>query len=249
MLSLLVTSRRTRAVRRSPCSDRNVRTARGLRFASSRSAHDIALTTISSRSPSRRVHTARVRAASPVADVAPRDFAFSGTVATSAARRHHLSGEEAKRAISLSEIRPVRHATPATKQPKQSTSLQVVMPAANRLISEALAAPNARGAPRSNSYARYLCPDARVLSASASTSASLDARCARKIFSASVLVGSDIRARTRILGSQSRGIKKLRWYLEQPGRRGLGGSWTTRGPRREVSHVLPDASQRSRRSA
>ena len=198
MLSLLVTSRRTRAARRSPCSDRNVRTACGLRFASSRSAHDIALTTMSSRSSSNRVHTASVRVASPVADVAPRDFAFSGMVATSAARRHHLSAEEAKRAMSLSEIRPVRHATPATKQPKQSTSLHVVMPAANRLISLILEAASARGAARSNSYARYLCPDARVLSASASTSASLDARCARKIFSASVRAVNDIQARTRI---------------------------------------------------
>jgi hypothetical protein len=168
VVSLLVTSRRTRAARRSSCSDRNPRTARGLRFASSRSAHDIALTTMSSRSSSRRVHTASVRGASPVPDVAPRDFALSGTVATSAARRHHLSLEEARRAISLSAIRPIRHATPATKQPKQSTSLQVVMPAANRLISETFAAANARGAARSNSYARYLCPDSRLLSTSAS---------------------------------------------------------------------------------
>jgi hypothetical protein len=217
VLSLLVASRRIRAARRSPCSDRNARTARGLRFASSRSAHDIALTTISSRSSSSRVHTASVRVASPVADVAPRDFAFSGTVDTSAARRHHLSAEEAKRAISLSAIRPVRHATPATKQPKQSTSLHVVMLAANCLISETFAAANARGAARSNSYARYLCPDARVLSASASTSASLDARCERKILSASVRAGNCIQARThigvwsytRMLGPQRPGIKKL----------------------------------------
>ena len=198
MLSLLITSRRTRAVRRSPCSDRNMRTACGLRLASSRSAHDIALTTISSRSSSSRVHTASVRVASPVADVAPRDFAFSGTVATSAARRHHLSAEEAKRAISLSEIRPVRHATPAAKQPKQSTALHVVMPAANRLISLTLAAASARGAARSNSYARYLCPDPMDLSASASTSASLDALCARKMFSASFRVGNGIQARIHI---------------------------------------------------
>ena len=214
---MFVTSRRTRALRRSPCCARKVRTARGLRLASSRSAHDIALTTMSSRSSSSRPHTASVRVASPVVDVAPRDFAFSGTVATSAARRHHLSFEEAKRAISLSEIRPIRHATPATKQPKQSTSLHVVMSAANRLISLTLAATSARGAARSNSYARYLCPDPRVLSASASTAASLDVRCARRIFSASVRAGNDIQAGTyigvwwytRMLGSQNLGIKQL----------------------------------------
>ena len=75
--SLLVTSRRTRRVRRSQCSDRKVRTARELRFASSRSAHDMAFTTMSSRSSSSRVHTASVRVASLVADVEPRDFAFN----------------------------------------------------------------------------------------------------------------------------------------------------------------------------
>jgi hypothetical protein len=216
VVSLLVTSRRTRAVRRSLCSDRNVRTARGLRFASSRSAHDIALTTMSSRSSSSRAHTASVRGASPVADVAPRDFAFSGRVATSAARRLHLSLEEARRAISLSAIRPVRHATPATKQPKQSTSLHVVMPAANRLISETFAAANARGAARSNSYARYLCPDASVLSASTSTSASLDVRCARKVFSASVRPGKDIQART-YSGVWPENVPAERWLLPDGG--------------------------------
>jgi hypothetical protein len=92
------------AVRRQKC-------AHGVRFASSRSAHDIALTTISSRSSNIRAQTASVRGASPVADVAPRDTAFRGTVATRAARRRHRSGEAAKRAISLSEIRPDRHAT------------------------------------------------------------------------------------------------------------------------------------------
>ena len=176
VVSLLVTSRRTRAARRWPCADRNMRTARGLRLASSRSAHDIAFTTMSSRSSTSSEHTASVRRASPVAEVAPRDFALSGTVATNAARRRHRSAEEAKRAISRSEIRPDRQATPPTKQPKQSTSPHVLIPAARRLTSASLAAATARGAARSSSYARYLCPASNASSARASTSESLDAR-------------------------------------------------------------------------
>ena len=71
---------------------------------------------------------------------------------------------------------PERHATPATKQPKQSTSLHDAISAANRMTSESLAAATARGAARSSSYAKYFCLDSKVPSASASTSASLDAR-------------------------------------------------------------------------
>jgi hypothetical protein len=174
---LLRTSRQTRGASRCPSAPTNACTACGSRLASSRRAQDIALTTMSSRSSSSRVQTASVRFASPAVDIAPRDFEFRGTVATSAARRLHRSRDRAYFATSRSRMRPNRQATPATKHPKQSTSLQLVMPFAKCLTSAKVAADSAPGRTLSNSYANCLSAGAKVFRASARKCASLRPRC------------------------------------------------------------------------
>lgn len=103
--SLLSTFRLTRGASRSPSRSRNASTAFGSRFASSRSDHDIALTTMSSKSPSNRRQTRSVLRASPAP---PRAREFSGTVATSASRRRHRSGDRPHARIFESLTSPVR---------------------------------------------------------------------------------------------------------------------------------------------
>jgi hypothetical protein len=148
---LVRTSRQTRGANRCRSASTNARTAFGSRLASSRRAQDMALTTMSSRSSASRVQTASVRFASPAVDIAPRDFEFRGTVATSAARRLHRSRDRAYFSTSRSLMRPSRQATPATKHPKQSTSLQLAMPFAKCLTSARVAANSAPGRALSNS--------------------------------------------------------------------------------------------------
>src|SRR5262249_46165847 len=97
--NLLRTSLMTLGASSALCSDRNCRTIPGYGFDSSRSAHDRALTTISSRSLTTSLHTPRVRRLSPVP---PRVLLFKDTVLTTAARRCHRSFERAQRWIKSS---------------------------------------------------------------------------------------------------------------------------------------------------
>jgi hypothetical protein len=111
------------------------RTASGSQTTSSRSAHDSALTTMSSPSAASRRQMSRVRTVSPVP---PLDLRLSGTVETSAARRHHRSGEAAQRWTASSGRRPRRHAGPETEQPKASTDPQSTIPSPSRSTSSTL---------------------------------------------------------------------------------------------------------------
>ena len=65
VVSLVVTSRRTRGASVSPCSDRNARTRFGSCATTLRSAHDRAFTTMSSRSAASSPQSASVRSGSP----------------------------------------------------------------------------------------------------------------------------------------------------------------------------------------
>jgi hypothetical protein len=129
--SLCRTSRRTRAGSRGSFSCMNRRTASGSRFPSARSAHDRAFTTIASRSSVRSVQIRMVRRASPRPPLAA---TLSGTVLTSAARRHQRSSDFAHAAIAPSSICPSRQAGPARQHAKQSTWSQLDMPDPRRSI-------------------------------------------------------------------------------------------------------------------
>src|SRR6266850_4817652 len=110
VLSLLLTSLTTRDARAPICSSKKLFTELGSRFESSRNAHDRAFTTISSRSLANSLQIISVRVGSPSP---PRALLLSGTVLTSAARRHQRSFERAQRRITRSLICPLRHAGPA----------------------------------------------------------------------------------------------------------------------------------------
>ncbi len=118
VVSLFLTSRFTRAANTRSCSSMNRRTVSGSCGSSSRSAQDMALTTMSSWSVSRRRQTARVRRVSPRP---PCDRILSATVLTRAARRHQRSGERAHLRIKVSPTRSSRHAGPDRVRAKLST--------------------------------------------------------------------------------------------------------------------------------
>jgi hypothetical protein len=74
----------------------------------------------------------RVRPASPVP---PLDLRLSGTVETSAARRHHRSEEATQRCTAASGMPPRRQTGPETEQPKASTDPQSAIPSPSRSTS------------------------------------------------------------------------------------------------------------------
>ena len=106
--SLLSTSLIIRAANPDRWLARKVSTAVRFLVLSLRKAHDMAFTTMSSRSLIRISQTARVRSGAPGSLLA-----FNGTVLTSAARRFQRSREWAQEWINWSLIFPVSQAGPA----------------------------------------------------------------------------------------------------------------------------------------
>jgi hypothetical protein len=104
---LFRTSRITRDANIPLCCARNFRASLSCFFASSRSAQDNALTTISSRSDTAK---AQISITLRTSSTSPRRL--SATVLTSAARRHHRSWLWAQPRMTAPESRPSRQAGP-----------------------------------------------------------------------------------------------------------------------------------------